>query len=172
MKGREIVDFITREGLLNEDLFLTDVYGNTYGYMTIEEYAACIGAGPAVVEALIKRGDLDYVVIHGQTLIRDNMNTDVDSSKNISKMNKPSQVYIISVPNVKWGMDIISKLESTLTEYGKVTISDLHDATGTYSNTYTDNLYGWTNFGDGLNIEPVGFGLVIELPEPIRLGVY
>ena len=35
MKGREIVDFITREGLLTEDLFLTDVYGNTYGYMTI-----------------------------------------------------------------------------------------------------------------------------------------
>lgn len=171
MKGREIVDFITREGLLNEDLFLTDVYGNTYGYMTIEEYAADIGTGAAVVKTMIKRGDLDYVIVQGQTLIRDNMKTDVDSSKNISKMNKPAQVYIISVPNVKWGMNVISKLESILTEYGKVTISDLHNATGTYSNTYTDNLYGWTNFGDGLNIKPVGFGLVIELPEPIRLGV-
>ena len=171
MKGREIVDFINKKGLLDEDLFLTDAYGNTYGYMTVEEYAANIGAGTAVVEALLKRGDVPFVKIFDQTLIPDNTRIKIANRTNVSGMNEPAQSYIVSIPNVGYGINLISELKSILEDYGTVTIADLCGMIGARYNAYMDNLYGWTNFGDGLDIKPVGFGLVIELPAPIRLGV-
>lgn len=169
MKGREIVDFITREGLLNEDLFLTDVYGNTYGYMTVEEYAADIGTGTAVVKTMIKRGDLDYVIVQGQTLIPAHKWT----NENVSGMNDPTQsCIIVNVPNVRYGTNLIEGLKSAIAQFGYVSIADLRDMMGCRNrHRYIDNSYGWTAFDDSLEIKLVGQGLVIHLPNPIKLEV-
>ena len=170
MKGREIVDFITREGLLNEDLFLTDVYGNTYGYMTIEEYAADIGTGTSVVKTMIKRGDLDHVNILGQILI--------PNSKRVQKidkyMNEPKEEYdgeyFLNTGNIVTAHDICATSIRLVKSHGYVKASALGFLTGNISLHEFSDDYGWTNC-DNFMITKINGCWGVLVPRPEEVGV-
>ncbi len=170
MKGREIVDFITKEGLLNEDLFLTDVYDNTYGYMTVEEYAANIGTGPAVVKTMITRGDLDHVVVLGQILIPDGR-----SPQKINKcMNEPREeydsCYFLNTGNLITAHDIQAASITLAKSHGYVKAHALGYLTGNIKlHTFSDD-YGWTNCEDFL-ITKINDCWGILVPKPQKLEV-
>ncbi len=170
MKGREIVEFITREGLLDEDLFLTDVYGNTYGYMTVDEYATCIGTGPAVVKAMIKRGDLDHVNILGQILIPDGK-----SVQKIDKyMNEPKEEYddgyFLNTGNIVTAHNICAASITLAKSQGYVKASALGVLTGNINLHGLSDDYGWTNC-DNFVITKINGCWGVLVPRPQKLEV-
>lgn len=171
MKGREIVEFITREGLLNEDLFLTDVYGNTYGYMTVDEYATNIGAGPAVVMAMIKRGDLEHVNILGQVLIPDG-----ERVQKINKyMSEPKEEYdvgyFLNTGNIIIAHDICAASITLAKSQGYVKASALGFLTGNINLQDFSDDYGWVNC-DSFLITKINGRWGVLVPRPQKLEVY
>lgn len=170
MKGREIVDFINKKGLLDGDLFLTDAYGNTYGYMTVEEYAADIGTGAAVVKTMIKRGDIPHIVIHGKILIPDHKNV----SKDNKCMNEPEEQYeteyFLNTENIASAYDIRYSACMLIANHGYVKANALGFLAGNATLQVLDDSYGWTNHDDFLIAKINGcWGILVPKPQKLEV---
>ena len=115
-------------------------------------------------------------IVSGGGIVASGSNT-----QNAQNQNQQYQQYVnqyrhgfqnVPLPMHKDASCVRDYLWEYLTTYGQVRVADFYDACGDYAahiiQQYTDNNWGWRNL-DGLKVDRVPEGWILNLPEPISL---